>query len=307
MLIKLSEAQALLIEGEILAVPTETVYGLAALARLPKAIEKIYLTKGRSKKNPLIVHISNISQIEEFVSHIPSDFLTLCASFWPGPMTFLLPAKDSVSSLITAGLPTVAVRMPRHASTLALIEKVGPIVAPSANLSGKPSSTLVEHVTDDFGSSFPILEGPSPDLGVESTIIGFVDHGWKILRHGVISQESIEEVLCEKMEESDLAICPGKMLKHYSPNAELFSNPDDLSKAEVIIGFENRTYPSPLPLYSLGIDSNPEMIAKNLFTILRSLDSHKIKNAWIDLDLPHERLYRTILERLSRAMEKEKI
>lgn len=284
--------------GEVAAVPTETVYGLAASLRFPQAIEQIYLLKKRPANNPLIIHIASREDLPP-----ASNLDALIEAFWPGPLTLVLP-NDTISEKARAGLPTAAFRMPAHPLTRALIQLTGPLVMPSANLSGKPSATTPEHVEEDFGSDFPILDGGPVTHGVESTILCFAQK-WKIIRQGAISQEAFLPVL-HYLPEIELPgnkpLCPGQLYRHYAPKATLIPTCSPPS-ACTLVGYSDRTYDS-CRIYSLGPSNHPETIAQNLYTTLRQLDQDNIHEAYIDIDLPQIGLYRTILERLYKACTK---
>ena len=305
MIIQKEEAKEILMKGGNVVIPTETVYGLAGSIHYPQAIKQIYTLKKRPQENPLILHAATLPQILDLVEGVRPSFFLLADHFWPGPLTLILEAKKGTDPLITAGLSTVGVRIPNHLSTLSLLEETGPLAAPSANLSGKPSSTQPSHIEKDFGSHFPILEGPPPLHGLESTILGWLQGSWQILRYGSLVKGAVEEVLHERLLESSLPICPGKRFKHYSPEATLFCTKGRLNEAEAIIGYENRHYPSSLPVYSLGRDDSPTSIAHNLFATFRQIDQEGLTTVWLDMDLPKEGLYATILERMKRAMQLE--
>lgn len=227
-------AADLLLKGEIVAFPTETVYGLGASIFLEEAIQKIFIAKGRPSDNPLIAHISDLSSIELIAKNIPEVFYALAELFFPGPLTLVIPKSERVPSLVSAGLDTVAVRMPAHETARALIDLVGaPLVAPSANLSGKPSSTQVSHVLDDFdGKIAGVVLGSSSQIGIESTVISLLHGKVEVLRPGAISLEEVEEALkqnvlffSQKGHEGPLP-SPGMKYRHYAPNAKvrLFSS-----------------------------------------------------------------------------------
>lgn len=301
MIVDKSKAKKILLSGGNLIIPTETVYGLAASIYFPEAIEGIYQLKNRPRENPLIVHCANVQQVVEFVQNVPKNFLKLAEKFWPGPLTIILEGTGDLNPQITAGLKTVAVRIPNHKETKALLEETGPVVAPSANLSGKPSSTKVAHIEKDFGKEFPILEGEEPTCGVESTIIGWIDQKWVLLRYGFIPKEAIEAALGESIDHANLQICPGTRFRHYSPDAKIFTQKEMQYQGDAIIGYENRAYGSLQKFYSLGRDDKPEEIAHNLFAIFRKIDEDGLKKVWIDTELPLEGLYLTIKERISKA------
>ena len=224
----LDAAAKALQQGEIVSFPTETVYGLGAIATSQEAVLKVFEAKGRPSDNPLIVHISDINQMTSTVEEVPEIALTLAKAFWPGPLTMILKAKPGIyAPALSAGLPTVSFRMPNHPLTLELITKVGiPLVGPSANLSTKPSPTKVEHVFEDMnGRIRGIVDGGSSTVGVESTVIDLTnEEGPVILRPGVITKEQIESVIgpiqssvTTKTGEKEVPKSPGMKYRHYAP------------------------------------------------------------------------------------------
>lgn len=308
MRISLEKTCELLRHGNVVAVPTETVYGLAASLSNPDAIEHIYTLKGRPANNPLIIHVGDSSQVLFYTKDIPPDFEILANTFWPGPMTLLLPAeKDWVPSIVRAGLDRVAFRIPSHFMTLQVLASVGPLVMPSANLSGRPSATRPEHVENDFGLDLPVLDGGACHRGVESTILTYTGRRWEIVRLGALTPEvftpflGYEPRVNEEINE-DQPICPGQVYRHYAPHAKLMLSheiPENFSG--VIVGFSDRTYPEPYRVFSLGPLTDPEEVAQNLYRVLRQLDSDGIKTAWVDTNFPESGLWSTIAERLQRA------
>ena len=220
-------------QGEIVSFPTETVYGLGAIATSQEAVLKVFEAKGRPSDNPLIVHISDIQQMTSTVEGVPEIALTLAKAFWPGPLTMILKAKPGIyAPALSAGLTTVSFRMPNHPLTLELISKVGiPLVGPSANLSTKPSPTKVEHVFEDMnGRIRGIVDGGSSTVGVESTVIDLTnDEGPVILRPGVITKEQIEAVIGPIQStvkttagEREVPKSPGMKYRHYAPKTPVF-------------------------------------------------------------------------------------
>ena len=220
-------------QGEIVSFPTETVYGLGAIATSQEAVLKVFEAKGRPSDNPLIVHISDIQQMTSTVEEVPEIALTLAKAFWPGPLTMILKAKPGIyAPALSAGLTTVSFRMPNHPLTLELISKVGiPLVGPSANLSTKPSPTKVEHVFEDMnGRIRGIVDGGSSTVGVESTVIDLTnDEGPVILRPGVITKEQIEAVIGSIQStvkttagEREVPKSPGMKYRHYAPKTPVF-------------------------------------------------------------------------------------
>lgn len=228
-------AAQLLLQGELVAFPTETVYGLGAPIFHPETISKIYAAKGRPSDNPLIAHISSLAQAEQIARDIPPEFYLLAKAFFPGPLTIVLKKQPSVPSIVSGGLDTIAIRMPSHPIALALIEAVGqPLVAPSANLSGKPSSTTAHHVVADFeGKIGVVIDGGETKYGMESTVISLVADTPRLLRLGALSPEEIEKVLGQGLQEAsreDKLSSPGTRYRHYAPSArvKLFTSSSEL-------------------------------------------------------------------------------
>lgn len=228
---KIESAARLIKAGELVAFPTETVYGLGADALNPDASRRIYEAKGRPSDNPLIVHIADMADLTKITEEIPKRAYLLGERFWPGPLTMILKKNDMVPSATTGGLETVAVRMPNHPVALSLIrESTGFVAAPSANISGKPSPTLAEHVYLDMDGKIPmILDSGAVGIGIESTIVDFSETIPTILRPGYITKEMVQEVIGEVrmdpgLEGTDTDIrpkAPGMKYRHYAPKAEL--------------------------------------------------------------------------------------
>lgn len=228
----LERAGEILRNGGLVAIPTETVYGLAANALDGEAVKKIYLAKGRPSDNPLIVHISDLSRWEPLVREIPQNALRLAEKYWPGPLTIILPKSDLIPPEVSGRLDTVAVRMPSNEIARAVIEKSGvPLAAPSANTSGKPSPTNARYVKEDLdGKIEMIIDGGDCGVGVESTVITLAGEVPKLLRPGAITPEMLEAVLgkieidsavYEKLADGAVAASPGMKYKHYSPKASV--------------------------------------------------------------------------------------
>ncbi len=233
----ISEAAAVIRNGGTVAFPTETVYGLGANGLDPVAVEGIYAAKGRPRRNPLILHVASIEQARLLVKVWTPLAERLAASFWPGPLTLILPRAAVVPEIVTAGLDNVALRMPAHPVALALIERSGvPIAAPSANASGRPSPTLAEHVRADLDSLIDlVLDGGPAVVGVESTILALNGECPLLLRPGGVTREALERVVgTVRLHETarpgaavgdaeldgGAAPCPGTMFRHYAPRAE---------------------------------------------------------------------------------------
>ena len=187
--------------GELVAFPTETVYGLGADAFQPRAVEKIFQAKRRPPENALLVHVSNMTQVERLTTEIPSSALSLMEHFWPGPLSIILPSHTSVPEIVRGGQKGVGLRMPSHPVALALIESTGPLAAPSANLFGRPSPTNAKHVQQDLDDKIAaVLDAGETGSGMESTLIDLSGNGYRVLRLGAISIEEIENCLEQKLE-----------------------------------------------------------------------------------------------------------
>lgn len=194
-------AASYLEKSELVAFPTETVYGLGALAFDPEAAKKIFLAKGRPTGNPLLVHISKLEQLETLVKEIPADARLLMDRFWPGPLSIILPAREEVPAIVRGGKDTLGLRMPSHPVAIALIEAAGPIAAPSANLFSRPSPLTAEHVRADMDSRIAVvLDAGSTGLGLESTIIDLSGRDYRVLRRGGVPEEALKEVLGQRLE-----------------------------------------------------------------------------------------------------------
>ncbi len=227
----IKEAAEIIIKGGIVGMPTETVYGLAADAENADAVAEIFKAKGRPQDNPLIVHIEDIADFEKYAKNVPDMAYKLAEKFCPGPLTMVLPKRDRIPDVTSAGLDTVGIRMPSHKAALALIRTSGKAVAaPSANLSGSPSPTTAAHVMDDMRGRIPaIIDGGSCPVGVESTVISFEGNAVRILRPGFISAEELSEFaeviidrhITEAAESGERVLSPGMKYKHYSPKANV--------------------------------------------------------------------------------------
>lgn len=228
----IEKAGELLRAGEVVAIPTETVYGLAANAYDGNAVSKIFKAKGRPQDNPLIVHIAKVETLSDLVAEVPEAAKKLAAAFWPGPLTMILPKSEKIPDAVSAGLPTVAVRMPSHPVAHAVIEAAGvPLAAPSANLSGSPSPTNAKYVLEDMHDRSPlILDGGNSAVGVESTVITLATARPRVLRPGGITVEQLRALLGEvdvddavlhKLAEGVRAASPGMKYKHYAPRADI--------------------------------------------------------------------------------------
>lgn len=237
-------ANSLLLKGEVVAFPTETVYGLGAWAMSEEGIAKIYKAKGRPSDNPLIVHVCPGFDLSRIVRKIPESAQKLMDAFWPGPMTLIMPKNKAISDHVTGGLDTVAVRMPVDKSAMALLTRTGlPIVAPSANTSGRPSPTTADHVYEDLKGKIPlILDGGACQYGLESTIVDLTVDPPMVLRPGAITMEMLRKVLPDIVEDPTAAAgksipanvkpkAPGMKYRHYAPKGHLIVT--DQSAAQI--------------------------------------------------------------------------
>lgn len=230
--VSLDKASVLLKSGEVVAVPTETVYGLAGNGLSADSVKRIFEAKGRPSDNPLILHIENVDALYKYAEEVPDLALKLAEEFWPGSLTIILKKKPNVPYETSGGLDTVAFRMPNNKWTLELIKKCGfPLAAPSANLSGLPSPTCVEHVCRDMkGRISLIIDGGNCSCGLESTVITFTEVGVKILRPGAVTPEMLEKfcrvqidkAVTDELDSDREALSPGMKYKHYSPKAQVY-------------------------------------------------------------------------------------
>ena len=229
---EVQEAAEILKQGGLVAIPTETVYGLAGNGLDPQAVKNIFLAKGRPQDNPLIIHIESPAQAEKYAQEIPAEYYELCRRFSPGPLTVILKKKDCIPMETSGGLDTVAIRIPSHPVARAIIAAADlPIAAPSANLSGKPSPTSAQHCVDDlWGKVDAIVDGGDCMVGVESTVISLAEEKPILLRPGAVTAEQLREILPEleihqavtgELEQGAKATSPGMRYKHYSPNAKV--------------------------------------------------------------------------------------
>ena len=293
--------------GQVVALPTETVYGLAACLHCQAAVAQIFAVKKRPASNPLIIHCSSVEQIKEFLVDTPPHFDILARTFWPGPMTLVLRVDAAqVPEVVRAGLPTAAFRIPEHPMARLFIEEAGPLVMPSANLSGRPSATSPEHVEQDFGKNFPLYDGGICTKGVESTILYWNQKEWEIARLGALAPSAFSNIfgtpppLCAS--EDTKPVCPGQMFRHYAPQAKLILFEHIPSVLEgVIIGFQGRSYPENCRVLHLSNADDPEAAAKRLYALLRELDQQGITQAYVDMRMPDHGLWLTLKERLRKA------
>ncbi len=333
MLVDLRNAIALLKSGEVVAIPTETVYGLAADASNEAAIRKIYATKQRPENNPLIVHIGDISQVENWATEFTPLAQKLAKAFWPGPFTLVLPAKNIVSPILRAGEPTIALRVPNHLLTLQLLKESGlGLAAPSANKYTQLSPTTAAHVLSGLGEGIAVLDGGPSQVGIESTIVSVVGNDWRLLRHGMISEADITAVAGKTatIDSQPLPKAPGQHLLHYSPRtplqlfkdrAELVATASALIQkqktcAVLLFGHDkfdddkfgedkfgedihnNNLQAQPWP--TILLSAKPALAAEQLYSALHTLDDMKVDALLVELP-EQTTAWAAVLDRLTRA------
>jgi L-threonylcarbamoyladenylate synthase len=313
----IARAKSLLGQGELVAIPTETVYGLAGNALDPEAAALIFETKNRPAFDPLILHTSSIERVEAFVSTFPEKLRILAEAFWPGPLTLLLPRKPIVPDLVTSGLERVAVRVPKHSLTLALLESLDfPLAAPSANPFGYISPTKPEHVEAQLGEKISyILDGGACEVGLESTIVGMEGDQIVIYRLGGLEISEIENLvgaILIKDHSSSNPSTPGQLDSHYAPRKPfVLGDLKALVKENLDKGndFAVLSFSEFFPVISAGNqialspNRNLHDAAKNLFSAMRKLDEGSSTVILAEL-LPEEGLGRAINDRLRRAAVK---
>ncbi|MEK8022695.1 MAG: L-threonylcarbamoyladenylate synthase [Candidatus Hydrogenedentota bacterium] len=305
----IGQAGQLLRDGELVAFPTETVYGLGADAMNPAAVEAIFLAKRRPPDNPLIAHVADREMLLLLARDIPRQADQLINRFWPGALTLVLARKENVPAIMSAGLPSIAVRMPNHRVALDLIRQAGtPIAAPSANRSGRPSPTNARHVADEFGDDIAaIIDGGPCALGVESTVLDVTREPCRILRPGGVTREQLSEALgydpgiATDMENGS---SPGVRHMHYRPlcDIQLFSRdqPPLPGDQEGMITF---TFPPPSSRFSVHLDSIEEY-ARRLYALMREADDRQLKRLYLE-EPPEAGIGLALRDRLQRAARRE--
>lgn len=300
----IAEAAAILRRGDVCAFATETVYGLGADARNEEAVLKIYETKGRPRFNPLIAHCADAKMAQGLVDFTPLA-RRLSEEFWPGPLTLVLPLRPAagISGLVTAGLKTLAVRVPANEMARALISELGgPVAAPSANPSGQLSPTSASQVRYAFADRVPVLDGGPCSAGVESTIIGFDGDKPVQMRPGAVPRHDIEAVLglpVAKAAADGPVTAPGMLKSHYAPKARLILNARTPAKVDAYLGFGSLDCPD-LPCRNLSPNGDLREAARNLFAFLDALDKTGARTIGV-APIPQEGLGEAINDRLRRA------
>lgn len=305
----LAQAAALLRQGKLVGIPTETVYGLAANALDAQAIASIYSVKNRPSFNPLIVHVPSLAAISMYAQHVPQALMDIAQAFWPGAVSILVEKSNQVPDVVTAGSVKVVLRMPRHSLALELLQMLDfPLAAPSANISNTVSPTTAQHVEDGLGSQIPyILDGGSCTVGVESTILGFENGKVVILREGGVSREDIfAKTGIETTPSSEQTIqSPGQLKKHYSTQKPLYivESINDHIAAHSDQSFSALLYEQrevDATTHLLSENYNLGEIANNLFATMRAADQDSTDAILIE-PIREEGIGRAVADRLRRA------
>lgn len=318
-----SLASQYLTNGDLVAFPTETVYGLGADASNQAAIQKVFTAKGRPQTHPLIVHIASQQQLSDWAINIPASAYVLANAFWPGPLTMLLTKHPQVSPLVTGGQDTIALRAPNHSLTLNLLREFGSgIVGPSANIYGHISPTTAEHVAADLGDAVAaILDGGPCSVGIESTIVHLDGDAVRIMRQGNITVDQLSTALgfpvsINKSENHEIKVS-GSHLAHYAPHTplhilsieqinSLINKFTTQNKTLAIISFEQAPKDLPTDMYWLQVNADPDQFAHDLYAMLRDLDQKQFAAILIEQP-PQTMEWGAINDRLTRASAKYQI
>jgi L-threonylcarbamoyladenylate synthase len=309
--VDINEAAGFLKQGDLVAIPTETVYGLAGNALDETAVLKIFQLKNRPSFDPLIVHVTGIDQVESITHDIPLMAYRAMEHFWPGPLTLILPKKSVIPDLVTSGLDTVGVRMPNHPLTSALLSELPfPLAAPSANPFGYISPTTASHVLNHFDGRIPyILDGGPCKIGIESTIVGFDDGKCLVYRRGGISVEALKRVVGEVIiSTGGNTVAPGMLKSHYAPRVPLYfglwdelTSSHGTSKAKVIcLSLTAGDKPESWEIIELSPEGNIDDAARRLFGVMREADQSGAE-CILAVPFPEEGLGIAINDRLLRA------
>ncbi len=299
----IDEAVAILRAGGVVAFPTETVYGLGADARRPEAVVQIFERKGRPRFDPLIVHVDRPEAARSWASEWPPAAERLAARFWPGPLTLVVPKVPKIDDLVTAGRPTVGLRVPAHPVALALLTAfAGPVAAPSANRFGRVSPTRADHVLDQL-PDVPVVDGGPSSVGLESTIIGFDERGPLLLRPGGLPLEVLETEVgpIAIPADADPSASPGRAAQHYATTIPLYLDGVDEPPTGAVghLAFQRADPRFPVAEV-LSAKGDLTEAGARLFAALRRLDAAPIDAIWADR-VPEEGLGRAIMDRLRRA------
>lgn len=318
----LKEAANVLQQGGLVVLPTETVYGIGANALDREAVADIFAAKGRPQDNPLIVHIADFSDLDGLVAEIPDSVRKLAGAFWPGPLTMIMPRGRYIPDSVSAGLDTVAIRMPSHPVARALIRLAGvPVAAPSANLSGSPSPTTAAHCYADLSGRVDIiLDGGRCSVGLESTVLSLAGERPRLLRPGAVTPEQLRELLedlviddavLHSIDAAQPVASPGMKYKHYAPRADITLVHGGLEaylafleehkgSGVFALTFDADKQRSPVPCVTYGSEHDPASQAEGLFSALRRLDASGARQVYARAPLP-QGLGLAVYNRLVRA------
>ncbi|MBN4067050.1 threonylcarbamoyl-AMP synthase [Simkania negevensis] len=296
MRVSLVEAVEILRDGGVVAVPTETVYGIAAKADSEEALATLIALKGRSSTNPMSILIANMADLRQYTNTFPNKFEELI-SFWPGPLTLAIPLKKTVvSPYIRAGKENVSFRMPGSLILQQIICDCGPIVCPSANRSGRTPALSIEDVQNEFGDRLAVLADEEEGTGIESTVLSFQKERWILIREGVIPVEKIEPMVGYPLQQE--AVEEGVI----SPMCQLSTGKYD-PLYPLVLGFEGRDYPGAKKVVVMGPVDQPKIVAKKLFQSLRTVENEDAERIWVDMDFPQQGLFRSIRHRIKQWAE----
>lgn len=296
----IEQAAEILKNGGIVAIPTETVYGLAASAYDENAVKKVFLAKGRPQDNPLIVHIADMGDLETVAKDIPDSAITAAQKFWPGPLTMIFNRTDKIPASVSAGLDTVAVRMPSDKTAREIIKQSVPLAAPSANTSGRPSPTTAQYVIDDLdGKIDAVVMSGDCEVGVESTVITLVTNPPRLLRPGAVTVEQLKEffpdivvdnaVLAEPAKGEKVS-SPGMKYKHYAPktetylvegSSECFAEFVNSKENAAAVCFSEEESKITVPKLCYGTASDEATLAHSVFSVLRSADNLDVEMIFV--------------------------
>lgn len=311
--VAVAQAAALLATGELVGIPTETVYGLGARADDDSAVAKIFAAKGRPAKHPLIVHVADLAAAERFCTAMPPIARRLAQAFWPGPLTLVLERAPGVATAAAGGLATVGLRCPDHPVALALLQAaaelgVAGVAAPSANRFGRVSPTLAAHVRDEFGPGLCVLDGGACAVGIESTIVDCSRGAAVLLRPGQLGRAALEQALGQALQRADALAprVPGSLASHYAPRARLrlFS----AAQLQQLLAGADRADAGVAVYSGLAADgwrwwpmpADPAAVAHELFAVLRAFDAQGVREIWVQQP-PAGLAWEAVLDRLSRA------
>ena len=314
-IVNVDEAVKILSSGGLVALPTETVYGLAAIATQPDAILKIFKAKGRPVDHPLIVHVASLDEVYIWAKEVPKEAVILANKFWPGPLTMVFKKADFVSTYLTGGQDTVAIRIPNHQLTLEILRKLGTgVAAPSANRFGRVSPTLPKHVLDELdGLIDGVVDGGQCNVGLESTIVDLTSDVVRLLRPGHINKEDLELCLCKEISVNKIEAprVPGSLKAHYAPSTPLkmvATNNLNLEIEKHIkdgIQFNLWSFEKPLNKNSFinwkKASIDPQVYAYELYDQLRRFDENKSTITLIEIPPTDNEAWIGVIDRLTRA------